>query len=111
MPLILAPALTDHTRKEIEAHLAEVRARRLTAAIHYHAGRNAKLSAQTDRINKRIALRYDQLGSAIIKLDQLDAKITQLLTEIGTLEQERDFTQEQMVFVNTEDAIAGGDDD
>ncbi len=43
MPLVLAPSFDDHTREEVEAHLEQVRLRRLAGAMEYHQSKLLRL--------------------------------------------------------------------
>lgn len=90
MSLVLAPSFDDHTRAEIEAHIEQVRSRRMLAAITYHEGINAKLSYESDKIQERIKKQYvmlakelEQFDRAHEKLENRMAGIEHLMNELG----------------------------
>jgi len=82
MPLVLAPSFDDHTREEIEAHLDLVRAKRMEAAVEYHTGINAKLSYESEKIQKRMQAKYDMLVKEMGQLDRIMEKVVDRLAEI-----------------------------
>lgn len=69
MPLVLAPSFDDHTRAEVEAHLEQVRIRRLAAVIEYQRSKMQKLQAEDIHLETRLKRNYEQLGKALVKLD------------------------------------------
>lgn len=90
MPLILAPSFDEHTREQVEAHVAEVQARRMLAAIEYHQGKETKLQHESDKIQARIARQYELLKKELDALDKAENKVqdrlaglTHLLNELG----------------------------
>lgn len=90
MPLILSPSFDDHTREQIETHIAEVQARRMSAAVQYHTGKDAKLAHESDKIQNRIARQYDMLGKELEQMDRIIEKVenrlaglTHLTNELG----------------------------
>ncbi len=88
MPLVLAPSFDAKTREQIEAHLEEVRGRRLVAAMEFHAGRHAKLSHESDKVQRQLAKAYEMLGKELDKFDALDQKIMDRLEKCEQLKQE-----------------------
>jgi hypothetical protein len=88
MPLILQPSFTDMTREQIEEHLSLVRARRMQAAMEYHAGQNVKLQKENKLLLGKIATQYGLLARDISRLDDLDNKIQERLNKISALLQE-----------------------
>lgn len=88
MPLILQPSLDEHTREEIEAHVEEVRARRMVAVIEYNAGKQAKLENELNSVNRKLIQQYTMLGKEIEQLDRLDARLSKRLETIAALQQE-----------------------
>ena len=89
MPLILAPSFDDHTREEVEAHLEQVRLRRIAPVLEYQQGKLLKLEGEGNDVENKLIRAYSQLGRAIIKLDnELDrvekyAQLCQtLMTEV-----------------------------
>lgn len=88
MPLILQPSLDEHTREQIEAHVEEVRARRMVAVIEFNAGKQAKLENELNSVNRKLIQQYTMLGKEIEQLDRLDAKLSKRLETIAALQQE-----------------------
>lgn len=88
MPLILAPSFDEHTREQIETHLRDVQARRMLAAMEYHAGKNAKLSHESDKIQQRVARQYEMLRKEINALEKAEYKVTDRLAGIEHLKNE-----------------------
>jgi len=88
MPLVLAHSFDEHTRAEIEAHLEQVRSRRMLAAVEYHTGINAKLTYESDKIQKRVAQKYEMLLKEIGQLDRIVEKVENRLAEIEHLKNE-----------------------
>lgn len=82
MPLILAPSFDEHTREQIEQHIDLVRTRRMEAAVTYHTGINAKLSYESDKIQRRVEQKYEMLLKEIGQLDRIIEKVENRLAEI-----------------------------
>lgn len=90
MPLILAPTFDTQTRAQIEAHLGVIRTARMSLAVQYHAGEQARLQHEAASVDKKLAKQYELLQKDLIKLEQLDnrceerlAKCAALLEELG----------------------------
>lgn len=88
MSLVLAASYDDHTREEIEAHLVQVRARRMVAAIEYANGVNEKLTHESDKIQRRMAKEYEMLGKELVNLEKIEDKVQERLIKLDTLRQE-----------------------
>lgn len=88
MTLVLAPSFDEHTREQIEAHVADVQARRMLAAMEFHAGKNAKLQHESDKIQKRVARQYELLGKEIDALEKAENKVTDRLAGLEHLKNE-----------------------
>jgi molybdenum-dependent DNA-binding transcriptional regulator ModE len=88
MPLILQPSLDEHTREQIEAHVEEVRARRMVAVIVFNEGKKAKLENELNGVNRKLIQQYSMLEKEIEQLDRLDAKLSKRLEVIAALQQE-----------------------
>ncbi len=89
MPLVLAPSFDEHTREQIEAHIAEVQARRMVAAVEYHHGQRDKLVKETDKISARISRYYELLGKEIVQMDRLIEKIEERMQMLTALNNNR----------------------
>lgn len=88
MPLVLAPSFDDHTRAQIEQHIEAVRARRMVAAIEHYQGVNAKLSHESDKVQKRMARQYEMLGKELAALEKAELKVLGRLETLEALRQE-----------------------
>jgi hypothetical protein len=88
MPLELAPCFDDATREQIEQHVAQVQARRMVAAIEYHTGKDAKLSHESDKLEKRLQHKYEMLGKEILALEKAEGKVLDRLAELEHLKNE-----------------------
>lgn len=96
MPLVLAPSYDDHTREQIEAHLEQVRARRMVAAIEYHNGVNTKLSHESEAIQRKMAKEYEMLGKELENLEKYECKVFDRMTKLDSLRQELGMTTEML---------------
>ena len=99
MPLILAPSFDEHSREEIEAHLEEVRARRMVAAIEYATGVNAKLEYEALKVQKKMSAQYEMLAKEIAALDKALEKMEKRLLTLITLQQELGLTQNMITTI------------
>jgi len=88
MSLSLPPSYDAHTREQIEQHVAAVQARRMVAAIEHHAGTQAKLVHESDKIQLRIAKQYDMLGKELERLEVAESKVLARLETLEILKQE-----------------------
>lgn len=109
MPLVLAPSFDDHTREQIEVHIAQVQARRMAAAVEYHTGKDAKLAHESDRIQKRIAQKYDMMQKELLALDKAMEKVENRLAELTHLQNELGLVAEmrEMHALDPEDETDG----
>lgn len=85
MPLVLAPSFDEHTREQVEAHVAAVQARRMLAAMEYHTGKNAKLTHESDKIRLRVEKQYDMLRREIEALEKAENKVNDRLAGLEHL--------------------------
>jgi len=88
MPLVLVPALPDLTREQLEAHIEQVRARRMVAAVEYTAGKNAKLTHESEKIQRQVKDQYTLLGKEIERLDKALERVESRMITIETMNQE-----------------------
>lgn len=88
MPLVLQPSLDEHSRQEIEDHVAAVQARRMVAAIEYHKGITDKIDAESDKIFRKLKQQYEMLGKELERLDKADEAIQKRMQAIAILQQE-----------------------
>jgi hypothetical protein len=75
MTLVLAPSFDDHTRAQVEAHLDEVRARRIAAALEFQQSKMTKLETEGNMLEVKLYRNYQQLGKALERLDKEIEKV------------------------------------
>lgn len=88
MPLILAPSYDEQTREQIEHFLEGIQARRMTAAVEYHQGKQAKLHHESDKIQAKVEKAYATLLRRIEASDKADAACAEALAKCEALKQE-----------------------
>jgi chaperonin cofactor prefoldin len=88
MPLVLSPSFDEQTRDQIELHIADVQCRRLSAAIVYHQGANAKLNFESDKLRSRIAKQYELLKKELDVLEKAERKVQDRLANMQHLSNE-----------------------
>ena len=103
MPLVLQPALPEQTRAEVEAHLEHVRAKRMSAAVTYYEGKNAKYQHESDKIKRQMSSQYDMLGKELAGLDKAIEKVEQRLVKIGALDTSLGLVSDMMVVLDPEE--------
>jgi uncharacterized protein involved in exopolysaccharide biosynthesis len=96
MALILAPSFDDHTREQIENHIAEVHVRRMAAAIEYHQGKETKLQYESDKIQARIARQYELLRKELDALEKAENKVQDRLAGLIHLQNELGLTHDMI---------------
>ena len=102
MPLHLQPDLAAMTREEVEAHLEQVRARRMVAAVTYFEGKNAKYQREGEKIKKKMLGKNEMLGKAIETLDRAIERVEKYLAEITSLDNELGLVNDLIVTFDTE---------
>lgn len=102
MPLVLHPDLERISRLDLEAHLSLVQMRRLSAAVLYYQGQNAKLEAKVDQLDRRLAGKYEMLGKALATLDKAIEKVMKYKDEIEQIKGERGLNADQIQYIDTE---------
>ena len=98
MPLVLAPSFDDHTREEVEAHLEQVRLRRLAAAIEYQQSKLLKLEREENELQNKLVRNYEQLGKCLTRMDRDLEKAEAYLQACQMLRTELDLTLDRLVF-------------
>jgi hypothetical protein len=96
MPLVLAPSFDDHTREEVEAHLETVRLRRLAGAMEYHQSKLMRLEREQGSLSNKLARQYDQLGKAILRIDNDILKVEEYLNNCQMLRTELSLTVDRI---------------
>jgi hypothetical protein len=96
MPLILAPSFDDHTREEVEAHLEQVRLRRLAAAMEYHQSKMLRLERDNSSIENKLIRNYEQLGRALLRIDKDIEKVEGYLNACQMLRTELDLNVDRI---------------
>lgn len=98
--LILQPNIRDCTREEVEAHIEQIRTKRMLAAIEFHNTKNMKLSQAGGRIQDRLDKQLDMLEKEINNLERAENKVSDRLNTIEALKQELGSIVEQIVDPN-----------
>jgi hypothetical protein len=96
MPLVLAPSFDDHTREEVEAHLEQVRLRRIAGAMEYQQSRMLRLERDEGSLANKLARSYDQLGKALLRIDVDIEKVEGYLNACQMLRTELDLTVDRI---------------
>lgn len=90
MPLVLAPSFDDHTREQVEAHLEQVRLRRLAGALEFQQSRMLRLEKDSNEVANRLIRNYEQMGKALMRLDKELDRVERYLQLCQTLRSEAD---------------------
>jgi hypothetical protein len=96
MPLILAPSFDDHTREEVEAHLDQVRLRRIASALEYQQGKLLRLEKDNNSVTNKLIRNYEQLGKTLARLDKDIVLAEKYLEACTMLRSEADLTAERI---------------
>jgi septation ring formation regulator EzrA len=96
MPLVLAPSFDDHTREQVEAHLDQVRIRRLAGALEYQQSKMLRLEKDNNTVTNKLIRNYEQLGKALTRLDKDLEKIESYLQACQMLLTEADLTVDRI---------------
>ena|SRR5579864_8417058 len=96
MPLVLAPSFDDHTREQVEAHLDQVRIRRLAGALEYQQSKMLRLEKDNNTVTNKLIRNYEQLGKALTRLDRELEKIEAYLNACQMLRTEADLTVDRI---------------
>lgn len=96
MPLVLAPSFDDQTRDAVEAHLVLIRGRRIAGAMQFQRGRLDKLDKEGGTIEAKLARAYDQLGKALMRLDNEMDKVNGYLNNCQILKNELDLVHDRI---------------
>ena len=104
MPLQMVPDLAALSREQVEAHLEQVRARRMVAALHYHEGKNAKYAMESDKIKRKMRGQNEMLGKELSSLDKAIERVEKRLAAITTLDTELGLVNDMIVVLGDEDA-------
>jgi hypothetical protein len=88
MPLVLAESYDDKTREQIEGHVAAVQARRMVAAMEYHAGVRQKLNHESDKVRRKMERQYEMLGKELERLEAAEIKVLDRIETLEALKQE-----------------------
>jgi hypothetical protein len=96
MPLVLAPSFDDHTREEVEAHLELVRTRRLAGAMEYHQSKMLRLEKDNSSLENKLIRNYEQLGKALLRIDNDIVKVEEYLNNCQMLRTELDLNMDRI---------------
>jgi hypothetical protein len=96
MPLVLAPSFDDHTREEVEAHLEQVRLRRLAGAMEYHQSKMLRLERESGTLSNKLARNYEALGKALLRIDNDIVKVEEYLNNCQMIRTELSLTMDRI---------------
>ena len=96
MALVLAPSFDDKTREEVEAHLEQVRLRRLAGAMEYHQSKLLRLEKESGTLSGKLARNYEQLGKALLRIDNDILKVEEYLNNCQMIKTELDLTTDRI---------------
>jgi hypothetical protein len=101
--LVLQPSFDDKSRAEIEAHLEQVRARRMVAAIAYEEAKRLKMDHEAEQMKRRLAVKVSRLEKALETVDKGMARAEALMVEIETFYQELGLTEAMLSLTTGDD--------
>ena len=102
-PLQLHPELADLSPETIKQHLELVRVRRMTAAVTYFSGANARYEKRLGQLGRQLDRHYDLLGRDLAKLDLLIDKVENRANTIEMIRQDEGLTQDMVVAIPDDD--------
>lgn len=103
MPLVIQPDINSVSREEFEAHLDEVRARRIVAALELQANREMRLDAISEKLRRQINNQNEMLEKEILRLDTALENVELRLMKIGQLKSDAEQIAEQYDTEDDED--------
>lgn len=95
MPLELVKSVHEMDRAELEALISVVQAKRMTAAVHYHAGVNAKLDHLATVARRKVESKRELLGKAIEGLDKALDRVTRYVDDLQILMHEYELAEDR----------------
>ena len=107
--LVLQPSIHDYSREQIEEFIDTVRAKRMTAAIQYHADAAAKIGHESEKIQRRYTAKIEKLAKAINACEAAEAKIEDCLAELDVLKQELGLLTDSVVITHDDPNEEGND--
>lgn len=103
MPLVIQPDIHSVTREEFEAHLEQVRVRRMVAALALLATQEEKLDHLSDKLRRQIMGQNEMLEKEILRLDVALEKVEARLEKIEMLKSDAAQVAEQYEFEDDEE--------
>lgn len=101
--LILKPSIHEFNREQLEQYLETVRAKRMSAAIEYFANKNAKISHEADKVQRKFLGQVEMLAKEIEGLERAELKVEARLQNIEMLKQELGLLTEKIVDPNPDE--------
>jgi len=96
MPLELVKSIHELTRQELEAFIAVIQARRLSAAVVFFETKMEKLEKLSHKHRDRIMRQRDLLGKGLAQLEKLIETVEFRVQQIHELEIEAGLVDEQI---------------
>lgn len=103
MPLVIQPDIHSVTREQLEAHLTEVRARRMLAAMALIETQNQKLAYLDDKLRRQIMGQNEMLEKEILRLDAMLEKVEARMEKIEMLKSDAAQVADQFELEDEED--------
>jgi hypothetical protein len=76
--------------------------RRLSAAVVYYEGQNAKYQSQIDKADRRLIAKYETLGKRLEAADKIIEAIEKLANEIQEIKNNREQNVEMIQYMDKE---------
>jgi hypothetical protein len=111
MPLVIQPSIKDVTREELEAHIEDVRLRRMLAAVQLQETRNQKLAAISGKLRRQIAGQCEMLEKEIIRLDNALERVEQRAHRIEMLKSDAQQNAEMIEMIDPNNVGGEGYED
>lgn len=108
--LVLKPSIHDFDHESLIEWLEGIRFRRLSAAMEFHANKNAKIAHEQDKIQRKFQHEVLMLEKEIGSVDKAIEKLDNRLARIEMLKQEMGLLVEQLTDPNPDTQDADEDD-
>lgn len=102
MPLTLHPDIDRISRIDLEEHVADLQRRRLSSAIIYYEGQNAKYQSAVNKADRRLIAKYETLGKRLITAEKAIEAIEKLANEIQEIKNDREQNAEMIQYMDKE---------
>lgn len=104
MPLQLHPDLENLTREEIENRILLIQSRRMSAAVVFFSGQNAKTKKQISIFERRVAQELERLKKEFEMLDRYIAKVEARARKVDMLRNQLSQSSDDLVLLDDPDS-------